>query len=768
MFICCLFFIILPGTKALADIPPNYNPNDPNSTDVSSVEPEVAVNRVDPTDDTNTIYERYKDNSFELMTKEYESLNGFKKMFVNSTGLLKNFSWGGVFYTGLFNTELVKFMYSLDVISPLKNGLKSMTATIAGSMLSIAGTVAIIFVSFVMAFKFMAEQKMKSVFRIFFMTIAIFTCLVLLKDINANGSIIDKALNLDSAIEREFLKINPVFDGVSIDTKEDDTSEETISSTGDLIATKIFRSNIYEPYLLFQYGTTDMEAIRSKEVEYKGNSYDRIGILLDNDVRDDSGTALIDAVTKYEANTLKNRTIMYTSNFGNAIFGVFYFCLNLIQMVVFFILAMLRLMIQFLQAILFPMAPIILLVGLFNFENNVFKNYIKAFLITVLAKAMCGFATIFFATYISLGYASSSLVDNPFQKILTIVVYAVVPFAVYLFRHFLGAMFAGRLTVGDAMQYMMSPRRMNKMYKQAEKTRKDDKKARKNDAKNKKKEEQEKNNKKDGGSNKNGLNEQKNRNNKDKSDSRKPKENENKDNNHAPDLNKRNKNDTNKPNSNENKKDNKTEGKGNRQSPNRSAKRNAPVVVPLVDKKAKAQTSQSGNTQLAKNNKFNAKPYSNARKASTGADRSGRMSSKVNSNTEAIQRIKSKARANKGVKPKNEKVSQSVNVIANQKLKQGRSRRVTPNAQPTIRSPRTGKTIPTQSGRNRNQKGRPSTRGKVTRTVNKEIAVQRKTGRGGSSRNSKKMSNVLKESNRNSQQTRQINKNARVPRKRSH
>ena len=50
----------------------------------------------DPTTNKDEIYDRYKDNSFELMTKDYDEGffgNKIKEAFVNLSGTLKSLTW---------------------------------------------------------------------------------------------------------------------------------------------------------------------------------------------------------------------------------------------------------------------------------------------------------------------------------------------------------------------------------------------------------------------------------------------------------------------------------------------------------------------------------------------------------------------------------------------------------------------------------------------------------------------------------------------------
>lgn len=439
--------------------------------------PELDENKVivrEPTTDVDTIYENYKDNSFELMTQEMEkdTFFGVKEAITNASATIKNFTWAGVKGLGQFNAEMVKFLFSMDVVTPIKQPIQQLTSTIAGNMLSIAGTIGIGFVTLIMGIKFIGEQRFRQALRVFLMTILIFTGLSVCKDANTSDSLFNQMFDADKQIEAAFVKVNPVLNGESVPESKDGNVNERMKSAGELIASRVFYTNVYEPYLLMNYGTSNSETIRKKQVEYKDSTYDRINILLDNDVTNDDNVKLHEDVTKYEAEELKNRNIMYFKNLDNTFYGVFYIVVNLIQTIVYFVLCFVRLVIAVLQIFLLPLLPILLLVGLFMTGINVFVNYFKAFGMTIFMKAMTGFACIFFATFLSLGFQLSNAVDNPWQKILTMLIYLLTPLGLYIFRKFLGSLFTGRVSLADAMAFATHPFSTEKKMREAAKEQK--------------------------------------------------------------------------------------------------------------------------------------------------------------------------------------------------------------------------------------------------------------------------------------------------------
>ncbi len=53
------------------------------------------------------------------------------------------------------------------------------------------------------------------------------------------------------------------------------SADQRAKSAGNLIASRVFTPMYYEPYLLMNYGTSDVNKIRKKTVKYKDKEYDR-------------------------------------------------------------------------------------------------------------------------------------------------------------------------------------------------------------------------------------------------------------------------------------------------------------------------------------------------------------------------------------------------------------------------------------------------------------------------------------------------------------
>lgn len=421
--------------------------------------------------DPGTIYERYKENSFQLMTKPYESDALFggaiEEMYNNISGTIKNMIWSAVRAVGAFNTTMVKYLFNLDLVSQVKQPFVNLTASIAQSMIGVAGTIGISIVALLMVIKFAVEQRFRSAFILFLMTVFTFTGLAILKDVNSADSVATTILNVDKAIETSFVQVNPAFiNGDKVAPSTSQTPEKQMKQAGDLIATQVFYTNVFEPYLLTNYGTSDIKKIRSKSVEYENKRYDRIQILLDNDLTTEDGKKIHEAVTDYEADENKNKAIQYFNSSDNSIFLLFYLVVNLLQTIVYFMLSMFRNAVAFLQILFLPLAPIMLLFGLFIESVNAFKNYTKGSLILMFLKALLSFLAIVFASYLSIGFKIAQGNMDAWQKILTLIVYICLPFVLYAMRHFIFMLLVGELNGRQMVRLMTNPFAFNRMARQ--------------------------------------------------------------------------------------------------------------------------------------------------------------------------------------------------------------------------------------------------------------------------------------------------------------
>lgn len=403
------------------------------------------------------------------MTSGTEKLGKFDQIVPGISTAMKEFSWALTRMVGTFNANMVKTMFGLDIISPIKHPMMTIASSLAGSLTSIGSTVGICVVALVMLVRYIASNQLKAAIKVFLTTVAIFVGLVVIADGKTNESLFNKVFEIDQAVNSALVNVNPVFDH-NIDTGGGQaTPNGKIQNAGSAMASSIFYADVYEPYLLMNYGTSDQNAIRTKgEVPIGKDKFDRIDGLLDHENMDNGDWKKI---VKHEDEKLKNKTIHYKNNWLQMLFAFFYFLTNLIQTVVFFLLGLMRLAMALIEVLLIPVLPVLLILALFQVLQGVWGNYAKAFGIAIMAKGLLGFCIIMFASYISLGFNIASKNGNVFDKLLTIFVYVLAPIFVYFYRKIFIEILKGQFSFSDLPQLVTHPAGVAKQLaqKQAEK-----------------------------------------------------------------------------------------------------------------------------------------------------------------------------------------------------------------------------------------------------------------------------------------------------------
>lgn len=452
--------------------------------------------------DPTEIYKAYKDNNFPLMTGGTDSLGKFKQIVPGISTAIKEFMWSGVRMIGSFNAEMVKFLFNLDVTTSLKIPMVNIASFLATSLTNVASLVGICVVAGVMIFRFAVTGQIKAGLKVFLKAVMIFVGLAFLRDATVSNSLFDKVYDVDQAISAAIVNVNPVIDNYTTENVENQSAEKRaetdskvlIQNAGNALASTVFYSNVYEPYLLMNYGTTNQSEIRGEgTIEYDKKSYDRIGAVLGNENNEE----LQSKVLSDEENSEKfnNATIHYNNNWMQSFFALFYIVVNLFQTIIFFVLGVVRIVMAVIGIFLIPLAPILLILSLFQVLDNVLFNYAKAFAIVMFAKASIGFVLILFVSYISIGFTQASMNGDIWQKIITILVYLVSPIGVYLFRGIFIAAFTGQLSMKDLPGMVMHPRKASQDFLQTRKdkgaSQQESRQKRKEEAKQRKKEEQE-------------------------------------------------------------------------------------------------------------------------------------------------------------------------------------------------------------------------------------------------------------------------------------
>lgn len=447
------------------------------------------VQRKDPTDDTDEIYKRYKNNSFTLMNKEFTGLAKLFSFVQNFSAMWKTIWWGGVVMTGRVNTVVTHQLFSLDIASAIKDPIQQLTLKISTNLTNVATSVGLAAIVLFMLARYVTTQDFKKVFQIFLMTILTFVAFAFFNNPSSNKYFFDSVISIDNYLEESFAGINPQFS-----PNEKQVAADSENKVADKISAEVFKNNVYLPYLYMQYGTTDMEKIRESKIDYQGEEYDRIGALLDNDSSSEEQLSFTEEVTNYEVDTLGNNNPTFKNSFILAGISTWYIISNVIQLFIFGILGLLRLALQVLLIFLPAMLPVCLATSLILMGHSILPNFLKGLGTVMLLKASLTLVTITFTSYISLGYSTANVLSDPITAIITMIVWILAPFIMYYFRGILGSIFSQNMRMGMIMSGgFMNPMKYNRQRKLERANEKEQRKKERDDAREKfkKKREQE-------------------------------------------------------------------------------------------------------------------------------------------------------------------------------------------------------------------------------------------------------------------------------------
>lgn len=464
----------------------------------SEDESELDIQSKPPTDDTDELYKRYKDNSFNLMNKEFSSINKINQAMQNSFLTIKNFTFKGVIFIGKFNVIIVNSLFNLNIANAIKDPIQQMSLTISKNMLGVASTLGILAIAIFMIVKLISTGRTSEAMKVFGIGLFSFVVLTAYNNPTTNKYFFDGIIEVDNQIENAFAGINPQFKD----------NEKKTDNVGDKVSRDVFRTNIYEPFLYVNYGTTNVNSIRKEKVEYKGKKYDRIGAILDNDGSSEKQVKFVEEVTDYEVDTLKNNNPSYQQAGEQTFICLAYVLTNLVQTVIFGILGLLRLALQFLLIIIPLFLPIIMLVGMVLQGTSMLGDFTKGFLTISFLKASLSFITVVFTSYVSLAYTMNIKSNNILEIILTRLAWILAPVFIWKFRYLVGGLFSKKVRqiAGGLMNSLRHPKLASQLankYRQNKAERK--RKAR--EERNKKKKETPPNKKQQENKEKNKLNE---------------------------------------------------------------------------------------------------------------------------------------------------------------------------------------------------------------------------------------------------------------------
>lgn len=435
-----------------------------------------------PAEDKDEIYRRYEQNSFSLMNKEFKSrLNKINEFRQNMDSMIKNWMWSAASGVGRFNARMVKGLFSLDLATQVKEPFQELSLDLANSLVNVATTFGLVMVAFFMVIKYATTGQFFEAVKIFGLAILTMISFAIFTDPKGNELFFDGVISIDHQLEKALAGVNPNFkpEGQTHFVPGQNAGEEGEEDDNDLanrLAAEVFYNNVYVPYLYMQYGTADEEEIREQAVEYNGQSFDRIGALLDNDSASEAQVAFVEDITDYEVDELGNTNPIYTNAFRWINLAFLYLITNALQFFIYGLLGIVRIAFQFLLVAIPVFFPIALLFAMLIQGKDVLGSYFKGLGTIMFIKGGISLLMVIFMSYVTLAYSvMNNHTTDPLDRIITFIAWILAPPFLWTFRRFLGIIFtpgpyASKLSrMGTALRHPIQANRQAKAEQAAQK-----------------------------------------------------------------------------------------------------------------------------------------------------------------------------------------------------------------------------------------------------------------------------------------------------------
>ncbi len=434
-----------------------------------------VVNK-EPTEDKDEIYNRYEENSFSLMNKEFSSLNKINEFRQNLDSMIKNWVWSAASAIGRFNARMVKGLFSLDLATQVKEPFQELSLDLANSLVTVATTFGLVMVALFMVIKYATTGQFFEAVKIFGLAILTMISFAIFTDPKGNEFFFDGVISIDHQLEKALAGVNPNFKPEGQTHFVPGNGEEDDNDLANRLAAEVFYNNVYVPYLYMQYGTADEAEIREQAIEYNGQSFDRIGALLDNDSASEAQVAFVEDVTDYEVDELGNTNPIYTNAFRWTGLAFLYVITNGLQFFIYGLLGIVRIAFQFLLVAILVFFPIALIFAMVIQGKDVLGSYFKGLGTIMFIKGGISLLMVIFMSYVTLAYSvMNTQTTDPLDRVITFIAWILAPPFLWTFRRFLGIIFtpgpyASKLSrMGMALRHPIQANRQAKAEQAAQK-----------------------------------------------------------------------------------------------------------------------------------------------------------------------------------------------------------------------------------------------------------------------------------------------------------
>lgn len=327
-----------------------------------------------------------------------------------------------------------------------------------------------------MVIKYATTGQFFEAVKIFGLAILTMISFAIFTDPKGNEFFFDGVISIDHQLEKALAGVNPNFKPEGQTHFVPGNGEEDDNDLANRLAAEVFYNNVYVPYLYMQYGTADEAEIREQAIEYNGQSFDRIGALLDNDSASEAQVAFVEDVTDYEVDELGNTNPIYTNAFRWTGLAFLYVITNGLQFFIYGLLGIVRIAFQFLLVAIPVFFPIALIFAMVIQGKDVLRSYFKGLGTIMFIKGGISLLMVIFMSYVTLAYSvMNTQTTDPLDRVITFIAWILAPPFLWTFRRFLGIIFtpgpyASKLSrMGMALRHPIQANRQAKAEQAAQK-----------------------------------------------------------------------------------------------------------------------------------------------------------------------------------------------------------------------------------------------------------------------------------------------------------
>ena len=380
--------------------------------------------------------QKYDESRFELMTYADDKWYQWaQKTGTAAVAGIKNFLWNINIIISNITLMIIYQLFSLDIIELTKDSIMEITSGTAGSLMANLGMFALAVASLGVVIRAYIQQNWQAFFKIVSMVVISMALLFSIQSKNFN--FVDLAHGVSVSLENAVIKVNPSL--------TESTTYEMDENIGNQVSVEVenkaYQSLVFKPYLLLQYGSTNVDEI-NEAGSYNGEET-RINEYLNANPMTSDGSELREKIAEHEYTELTNENVFAGNAFKTSAYIMGVIISTSIQAVVFFFLALMRIMLQFAFVFLLILLPFMLFMSLFPSFEGLVTQYIKGTFMVIVFKAMAVFFVLVATSFITLSYEMADLSNDIYYRIFIQSIFSIAIIFMYMKRQFVMDMING-------------------------------------------------------------------------------------------------------------------------------------------------------------------------------------------------------------------------------------------------------------------------------------------------------------------------------------